>query len=160
MRNPPDNPDSPTPFADLRSRYERGSTGIVITAGDPIVRFCAHLIVSIRSVLHSNLPIQVFYAGDNDLSPPKRAWLASLVKFGPELEFIDIEAVFNSTTLGFDKSHGGWAMKPFAMLASRFEKVILLDAAAEEGRVGEEGLRSLEEDRIGVKKHDLFEAGG
>lgn len=130
MRKPPQNPESPTPFADLRSQYERGSAGIVITAGDPIVRFAAHLMVSIRSVLRSDLPIQVFYAGDKDLSPPKRKWLSSLITSGPPLEFVDITTLFDQSTLQFDKAHGGWAMKPFAMLASRFEKVILLDADA------------------------------
>ncbi|KAM7193314.1 mannosyltransferase putative domain containing protein [Rhypophila sp. PSN 637] len=130
MRKLPTNPDSSTPLADLRSTYEPGSTGIVITAGDPIVRFAAHLIVSIRSVLRSNLLIQVFYGGDSDLSPAKRKWLSSLIEFGPPLEFVDITTQFDQSTLQFDKAHGGWAMKPFAMLASRFENVILLDADA------------------------------
>ncbi|KAK3331309.1 mannosyltransferase putative-domain-containing protein [Apodospora peruviana] len=130
MRNPPRNPNSPTPFADLRSRYERGSAGIVITAGGGVVRYAAHLIITLRSVLRSTLPIQIFYSGDDDLFPSQRAWLSDLAAYGPELEFVDIDIVFNQSTLAFNTSHGGWAMKPYAILASRFERVVLLDADA------------------------------
>jgi hypothetical protein len=44
------------------------------------------------------------------------------------MEFLDVLSVFNDETLKLQG--GGWAIKPFALLASRFEKAILIDADA------------------------------
>lgn len=130
LENPPKNPNSRTPLADLRSTYQAGSVGIVIPTGDGTLRFAAHLVGSLRSVLGSSLPIQIAYAGAGDLSPANRARLASIIQEGPALEFLDITAVFDDSTLRFGEESGGWATKAFAALGSRFEKVILLDADA------------------------------
>ncbi|KAJ9145443.1 Glycosyltransferase family 71 protein [Pleurostoma richardsiae] len=131
LSNSPRDRKSKTPLSDLRSSFEAGSAGIVIPTGDKIIRFSAHLIASLRSVLGSSLPIQVAYAGDADLSPGGRARLASIVETGaPPLEFLDVTAIFDDSTLRFGEASGGWALKAFAALGSRFEKVILLDADA------------------------------
>ncbi|KAK0612564.1 glycosyltransferase family 71 protein [Bombardia bombarda] len=130
LQNPPSNPASETPLADLRSSFESGSAGIVITTGDATLRYSSHLIVSLRSVLNSTLPIQIVYAGDRDLSANSRMRLARMVTAGPALEFIDMNTVFDNTTLHFHENHGGWAMKAFAVLGSRFERVMLIDADA------------------------------
>ncbi|RGP62295.1 alpha- -mannosyltransferase mnt3 [Fusarium sporotrichioides] len=122
-------PGSVTPLADLRKSYERGSRGIIIPVGggEESVRFASHLIVSLRQVLHSKLPIQIAYAGDEDLSPRNRVRIQAL-KGATDMEFLDVLSVFNDTTL---KLRGaGWAIKPFALLASKFEQAILIDADA------------------------------
>ncbi|TPX14040.1 uncharacterized protein E0L32_000434 [Thyridium curvatum] len=119
---------SKAPLSELRRSFTPGSAGIVIPTSEGTLRFAAHLVVSLRSVLHSNLPIQITYASDNDLSAQSRSYLQSLVESGPPLEFLDITTVFDDASL--DLQHGSWAIKPFAALASRFERVILLDADA------------------------------
>lgn len=128
LQNPSRQPPSEQPITDLRSSFEPGSAGIVVPTSDKTLRFAAHLIGSLRSVLGSTLPIQVVYAGDADLGPQSREYMSSLAKHGPPIEFLNIVTVFDDTSLKLQS--GGWAIKPFAALASRFEKVILVDADA------------------------------
>ncbi|PLB43759.1 hypothetical protein P170DRAFT_450932 [Aspergillus steynii IBT 23096] len=128
LQNPSIQPPSERPISDLRSSFEPGSAGIVVPTSDKTLRFAAHLIGSIRSVLGSNLPIQVVYAGDADLGPQSRDYLSSLAEQGPPIEFLNIMAVFDDSTLQLQS--GGWAIKAFAALASRFESVVLVDADA------------------------------
>ncbi|KAJ5769066.1 mannosyltransferase -domain-containing protein [Penicillium odoratum] len=128
LEKPPAQPTSPTPVADLRASFQPGSTGIVIPTSDKTLRFAAHLVSALRSVLNSTLPIQVVYAGDRDLSQDNRALLSHLVELGPPLEFLDINSVFDNSTLELE--FGGWAIKAFAALGSHFERVILADADA------------------------------
>jgi alpha 1,3-mannosyltransferase len=68
------------------------------------------------------LPIQVAYAGDEDLSLSNRQTLAGLVE---DIEFLDVLSVLDNRSMQLDRS---WAIKPFAVLASKYEQVILLDA--------------------------------
>jgi alpha 1,3-mannosyltransferase len=112
----------PEPLQSLRKSVFPGSKGIVIPAGDGQFRFAAHLISSLRDVVGTKLPIQVAYAGLEDLPLKYHDYLCSL---GPNIEMLDVTAVFDEQVL---QLKGNWAIKPFAMLASRFEKVILLDA--------------------------------
>ncbi|RAH76908.1 hypothetical protein BO86DRAFT_393097 [Aspergillus japonicus CBS 114.51] len=124
----PDHP-STEPIAQLRASFEPQSAGIVIPTSDKTVRYAAHLIGALRSVLHSTLPIQVVYAGDSDLSATHRDLLATLAgPAGPAIEFLDILTVFDDATLQLRT--GGWAIKAFAALGARFETVILADADA------------------------------
>lgn len=132
LAKPPRNAASRTPLSDLRASVVPGSAGIVIPTGDRTVRYAAHLVAQLRQVLGSTLPIQVVYAGDGDLSAAYRMRLAAVpLASGPPLEFLDIRAVFDDSTLRFASSaSGGWALKSFAALGSRFEKVVVLDADA------------------------------
>lgn len=99
-------------------------TGIVLTAGQGNFVLAAHCIRVLRHVVNSTLPIQVFYSGNKDLPEVKREELRSL---HPRLETIDIlNHQFNETSAGLENS--GYAMKPFAALASTFDRVILIDA--------------------------------
>ncbi|KAE8310650.1 mannosyltransferase putative-domain-containing protein [Aspergillus transmontanensis] len=116
------------PVADLRASFEPGSAGVVIPTSNHTLRFAVHLVGTLRSVLNSTLPIQIVYAGDEDLSPDDRARLSSTVESGPALEFLDILTVFDDSTIQLQT--GGWAIKAFAALGSRFERVILVDADA------------------------------
>ncbi|KAM5341487.1 hypothetical protein ACJ41O_014518 [Fusarium nematophilum] len=129
LRKPVRDPSSKSPLADLRSSFDKGSRGIVIPVGgrEQSIRFAGHLLASIGRVLRSELPIQIAYVGDDDLPEASRNILSNLegVK---NLEFLDVSTVFDDSTLKLRE--GGWAIKPFAVLASRFEQVMLLDADA------------------------------
>lgn len=127
--------NSTTPLSDLRQSFTE-QRGIVIPTGKKTFRFAAHLIVGLRRVFRTTLPIQVVYAGDKDLPKEKRDALASLASFHSEtgevehgeISFLDVTEVFDDTTLKL--TYGGWAIKIFAALASKFTEVILLDADA------------------------------
>ena len=121
----PSTSSSRMPFQALRSSYVAGSKGIVISLGKKDFRYACHLIVNIRNVLHSSLPIQIAYAGDDDLPAQYREKLSSL---GNDIRTTDLLKMVNDTTL--DLAHGTFATKPLAMLVSSFEKVILVDADA------------------------------
>ncbi|WJG37314.1 mannosyltransferase putative-domain-containing protein [Fusarium oxysporum Fo47] len=129
LRNPPRNPGSETSLSDLRHSFDRGSRGIVIPVGggEQSFRFAGHLIVSLRKVLGCRLPIQIVYAGENDLPKKERDRIAKLTG-ATDVEFLDIFTIFDDTSLKL--KDGGWAIKAFALLGSRFEEVILLDADA------------------------------
>lgn len=109
------------------SKVKKGSAGIVIPTGDKTLRFACHLIASLTRVHKTSLPIQVVYAGDNDLSAEGRKKIQQAAN-GVKIDMLDVLTVFNDTSL--DLANGGWAIKPFAALASSYEKVILLDADA------------------------------
>lgn len=131
LENPPQNPESFSAFTDLRDSIVPKSVGIVIPTGDHNVRFASQLICCLRNVLKTTLPIQVVYAGDDDLSSNNRDFLANLPNVADNpasIEFLDILSVFDDTTLKLKE--GGWAIKPYAALGSQYEKVIIVDADA------------------------------
>ena len=127
------------PFLDLRERYfgwwkpsrsthlpwdpKNHTTGIVLTAGQGNMVLAAHAIRTLRRVVKTDLPIQVAYAGEEDLPGRKRREMKSI---DPKLELINILDYYDEEVAGLRS--GGYAMKPFAALASRFEKVIIIDA--------------------------------
>lgn len=121
----PSQPKDSRALYNLRQSFQPKSKGIVIPTGTATFRYACHLITSLRQVLHSTLPIQVMHAGDADLPSQHREFLAEL---GTDVEIVDVTTVFDDDTLGL--ASGGWAVKSFAALASKFEQVILLDADA------------------------------
>ncbi|KAE8447842.1 hypothetical protein EG329_010071 [Mollisiaceae sp. DMI_Dod_QoI] len=121
LRNPT-KPDDPTPVASLRRSYQRGSRGIVIPVGSKDFRYAYHLVLNIRTVLQSKLPIQVVYAGDDDLPSLMRE---KFLVMGEDINFLNILQILDNKSMGLGKD---WAIKAFAVLASTFEQVILLDA--------------------------------
>ncbi|KAH6884555.1 mannosyltransferase putative-domain-containing protein [Thelonectria olida] len=130
-------PQYPPPLADIRTRIglknngttttssKSPSAGIVIPTGDKTLRFACHLIASLTRVHKTQLPIQVVYAGDKDLSAKGRRALQEAGD-GRKIELLDVLTVFDDSTLKL--AEGGWAIKPFAALASQYDQVILLDA--------------------------------
>lgn len=120
-------PVSPSdkPLEKLRGRFVPNSKGLVITTGKKRFRYACHLVTSLRQVLKSSLPIQVAYAGEDDLPKDYRDFITNLA---PDVSTFDVTSVFDDRTL--DLTHGGWAIKAFAILGSTFEQVILLDADA------------------------------
>jgi alpha 1,3-mannosyltransferase len=117
--------DSKHPLQQLRSSFVPGSKGLVITTGKKRFRFACHLVYNLRSVLGSSLPIQIAYAGDDDLPKGYRDYLLSL---GTNIETFDVTKIFDDATLRLPT--GGWAIKAFAILGSTFEQVMHLDADA------------------------------
>lgn len=127
------------PFLDLRERYfgwwkpsatthlpweaKTHTTGIVLTAGQGNMVLAAQAIRTLRNVVNTTLPIQVAYAGDDDLPKSKREEMMAL---DTKLELIDILNQYDENVAGL--RFGGYAMKPFAALASGFERVIIVDA--------------------------------
>lgn len=97
-----------------------GSRGLVITTGSKMLPLTMHVINSVRSVWNCQLPIEVFYNGEKDLSAEARSMLEDL----PGVKVIDLNNILNISSLQLE----GWDVKPFAMLASSFESVLLLDA--------------------------------
>ncbi|KAH8883607.1 hypothetical protein GQ53DRAFT_732071 [Thozetella sp. PMI_491] len=115
-----------TPLQDLRQSFTN-PRGIVIPTGVKTFRYACHLVVTLRQVLGSKLPIQIVYAGDEDLPAQRREDIAILSREDP-IDFLDILTVFDDSTLQL--ATGGWAIKAFAALAAPFKEVIVLDADA------------------------------
>ena len=117
-------------FFDLINSYEQDA-GIVISTGkDGGFRWAVHQIVTLRGVLNSTLPIEVFYGGDDDLPQQYRVFIEEIALTYPQsgtIKCVDITKKFPDPdeVLGLP---GGWAMRPFAILASSFKTVILSDA--------------------------------
>lgn len=109
----------------MRQRYIHGSKGIVIPTGKGTFRYACHLVDCLRNVLNSQLPIQVAYANDADLPLKYRNFITSL---GVKIDTLDVTSVVDDETLQL--AGDGWAIKPFAVLASTFDQVMLLDADA------------------------------
>ncbi|KAJ6437718.1 glycosyltransferase family 71 [Purpureocillium lavendulum] len=123
----PSRPRSTTPLADLRTRFRGGGRGIVIPVGYGNLRFAGHLVVALREVHDCQLPIEIVYAGDIDLDQEQRDALAALDATA-NIKFLNVLSVFADDTLSL--LAGGWAIKPFGLLASSFEQAILVDADA------------------------------
>ncbi|KAL2874691.1 hypothetical protein SGCOL_010162 [Colletotrichum sp. CLE4] len=123
IQHSPKNPDSKTPFSDLRSSIVPGSRGFVIPTGKGTMRYATHLIGALQDILYCNMTIQIVYAGDEDLPPENREKLLARFK---GLQFLDILSVVDDKTLKLVK--GGWAIKAFAALYAPFEEVLLSDA--------------------------------
>ena len=100
--------------------YSFQDRGIVICVSNRYFTLAMATLNSIRRVLKCDLPIEVFYAGDDDLMPKYRKKLTSI----RNVKVVDIKSVFNDTQLWLS----GWSLKPFALLGSSFEEAILIDA--------------------------------
>ena len=92
--------------------------GIVICASNDYFHLVKSNIEIFRNVFNSNLPIEIFY--NKDLSYNNQL---TLMKY-KNVYVSDISKYFNNTIIGINR----YSIKPFAILASRFEEVILLDA--------------------------------
>jgi len=97
--------------------------GIVVCVGSKNIHVAGHLILSLRKVLGYKLPIQIAYAGDNDLSKKDQATLMNL---SSKIELLNLLEYFDESVAGLQD--GMYAMKPFAAIASRFRMTILVDA--------------------------------
>jgi alpha 1,3-mannosyltransferase len=119
-----------TSFFDLVNSYQQDA-GIVISTGkDGGFRWAVHQIVTLRGVLNSTLPIEVFYGGDQDLPQEFRNFIEKIEADFPDsgsITTVDISQRFPDPD-GILGLPGGWAMRPYAILASSFKNAILADA--------------------------------
>ncbi|KXT11664.1 hypothetical protein AC579_7027 [Pseudocercospora musae] len=100
------------------SFYQRGR-GIVFAAGSDQAEYLLTSIPGIRR-LGCNLPIEIIYLGDDDLSEDARERLNAM----PGVMTKDISPMVDDR--GWTLK--GWAAKPFAILYSSFREVIFIDA--------------------------------
>ena len=84
-----------------------------------------HVLLAVRHVFSLTIPIEVMFAGESDLDVVKREAIESL---GEDIKTVDVMHVFDEDIVGLQG--GGWAIKPFAILASSFQHVIMADADA------------------------------
>jgi hypothetical protein len=95
--------------------------GIVICAGGERLFTCAWVAIGIlRRHLGCRLPIQLWHLGPTEIGPPMRALLEEF-----DVEVIDALAPAQRTPM---RIVGGWELKPYAVVHSRFREVFLLDA--------------------------------
>ncbi|KAL8281161.1 hypothetical protein RQP46_006519 [Phenoliferia psychrophenolica] len=111
-------------FKELRARYSVPA-GIIISCGKDQFQYAVHLISTLKHVHHTTLPIQVVYAGNDDLPIDRRAALRSIY---PDVETLDVLNYFDENLVGL--KGGGWAIKAFAALASQYQQVLIMDADA------------------------------
>lgn len=97
--------------------------GLVFCVGDNQFKYAVASIRAIRDLFHCDLPIEIFYIRDNDLSLAKRTYLAT------EFTNVRLEKLEDYVSYYYTR-FGGWAMKPFALLASRFTELIFIDSDA------------------------------
>jgi hypothetical protein len=107
--------DSPFPEDRFAGR------GIVICAGGARLFTCAWVAIALlRRHLACTLPIEVWHLGPEEMGPPMRGLLE-------ELDAQPVDA-FEVAKRHQVKRLGGWELKPYAVMHSRFREVLLLDA--------------------------------
>ncbi|KAG0081591.1 hypothetical protein BGZ92_000187 [Podila epicladia] len=107
---------------DLYRESRNGGRGIVMCVGNYHTKYARTVIKTLREVLKSSLPIEIYYTGEPDLSPENRAWFETF----DNVKTIDVTTLIDNNLLVLE----GWAVKPFAMLVSRFSEIILMDSDA------------------------------
>ncbi|KAG0274977.1 hypothetical protein BGZ95_009300 [Linnemannia exigua] len=96
--------------------------GFVLCAGNNQFKFIVSSIQAIRR-LQPDLPIQLFHMGEGDLSKERQEYVREMTH---NIEVVDITEVLDNDHMRL----GGWSIKAYSMLASRFEEVILVDSDA------------------------------
>lgn len=110
LRNPP-----------LVPQERFAGRGIVICAGGQRYFTCAWVLIwLLRRVHRTELPIQVWHLGRNEMSDAMRILLEE-----EGVEVVNAEAVLHAYPATVA---GGWPLKPYAIAQSRFREVIFLDA--------------------------------
>jgi hypothetical protein len=108
---------SESPFP--AERYD--GQGIVICAGGSRLFTCAWVTIALlRRKLGCALPIEVWHLGAQEMGPPMRGLLEEL---GAE----PVDALEVAKRYPVDRL-GGWELKPYALMHSRFREALLLDA--------------------------------
>ncbi|MDB5540992.1 MAG: hypothetical protein JWQ89_2719 [Devosia sp.] len=95
--------------------------GLVVVAGGARVFTNAFVLLHmLRHALDSALPVELWHFGASEMSPAMAALLEPL-----DVVLVDAEPLIAAKGANV---RDGWQLKPFAMLHSRFEEVLLLDA--------------------------------
>jgi hypothetical protein len=104
---------------DLRQSFTN-KDGIVLCSGNHHTKMAIATIKMIREIYKCDLPVEVFYIGDGDLSVQNRELYEEI----PRVKTRNIEKLFDNDILKL----GGWAVKTFSILASSFKNTMLIDA--------------------------------
>ncbi|KAF9567262.1 hypothetical protein EC968_003466 [Mortierella alpina] len=104
------------------SRSKEGGRGIIMCVGNHHTQYARPALKALREVVKSKLPVEIYYNGQFDLSAENRAWFEQF----ENVRTIDITTVLDNNLLQLS----GWAVKPFALLVSRFSEAILMDSDA------------------------------
>jgi hypothetical protein len=107
-----------------QSRQENGrpTRGIILSADTSRFIYTCHFLAQLRIYHKSNMPVEIFYLGDSDLPQSMREHL---------MQQYDVTTVDLSEDGLFDESFakiGGYAIKPYALLATSFSEVMMVDA--------------------------------
>lgn len=95
--------------------------GVVICAGGARMFTCAWITIALlRRHLGCTLPIEVWHMGPQEMGPPMRGFLEEL-----GAAVVDAHEVAKRHPV---ERLGGWELKAYAVLHSRFAEVLLLDA--------------------------------
>lgn len=97
-----------------------GGKGIVMCVGDGQFMHASTSVKAIRELLKSDLPIEIFYIDEYDLSIENRDYFDAI----PNVKTKSIDTYINNAYTRL----GGWSIKPFAILASSFDEVMMMDA--------------------------------
>ncbi|KAK9862082.1 hypothetical protein WJX84_012147 [Apatococcus fuscideae] len=108
-----------------QSGEHKASQGIVMAAGKAMRLGNAYVTLRVlRDHMHSNLPVEIWYLGTEEMDVATEA--------GLEAEFANLSCIDASSMLQ-PEHHGqpaplsGYALKVYALYATRFEEVLLLD---------------------------------
>jgi hypothetical protein len=107
---------SPSDFPEHRF----SGRGIVICAGGARMFTCAWVCIGMLRRAGCTLPIEVWHLGPEEMGPPMRRLLC-------ELDVHVIDALEVAKLHPVDRL-GGWELKAYALLHSRFLEILLLDA--------------------------------
>lgn len=94
--------------------------GIVMCVNDKYAIMAYTTIQMIRKVHSSNLPIEIFYMGNKDLSVENQNLLGALAN----TKTVNLDRIFDLEMIRV----WGWSAKSFALLASSFRNAMLIDA--------------------------------
>jgi len=103
----------------MRASFKHAGRGLVFTAGDGQAPFLMTSIPTFRK-LGCDLPIEVMYLGEDDLSSDVREALEGI----PGVTTRDLSPMISDE--GWHLA--GWAAKPYAIMMSTFREVIFVDA--------------------------------
>ncbi|KAJ3349676.1 hypothetical protein HDU83_000365 [Entophlyctis luteolus] len=104
---------------EMHQSVQSSGTGVVFTCGETHFYFAQHLIMALRNIFNSTLPVEIFYAGEDDLSSEKIEILRGMAN----VTVINLLNYFPRETL----QGSSWSFKPYAILASRFRRVLFMD---------------------------------
>ncbi|KAJ3075731.1 hypothetical protein HDU98_007123 [Podochytrium sp. JEL0797] len=95
--------------------------GFAISCGTKQFYVAYHAILALRKVFQVEIPVQVFYAGDEDLNPK----MVKAFNLLANVQAINLLSFFPASTI---QDAGGWSLKPFVILACTFRTVIYMDS--------------------------------
>lgn len=90
--------------------------GVVVCAGNPTYLLNAWIHLNFLRKTGCQLPIELWYYGEHEISSSFKELFNSI-----NVECLDLQKIYPNLTMGFQ-------FKPFALIASKFQEVILLDA--------------------------------